>query len=65
MMLPHAMSLEAELLVYCKLYEHHGRKQGEHHGHRGRGGWALVAWYVLVMLTKIQPDLPLNHRLHQ
>ena len=53
------MHLEAVLLVYGELHEHYRRKEGKHHGCRGRGRRAFVAGYVSVMITEI--DLRFAH----
>jgi hypothetical protein len=59
------MSQQAALLVDGKLHAHHWSKAGEHHSRRGCASHALVAWPVLVVLTKIPVDLPLHHCLYQ
>jgi hypothetical protein len=65
MMVLAPMPLEAELLVYGELHEHHWRKQGKHHGRCGGGRRAFVAGYLPVMIAEIESDLPLNHRIYQ
>jgi hypothetical protein len=65
MMRLYAMDLETDLLIHGELDEHDWGKQGEHDGRRRCGRCAFIPWYVLRMRAQIEPDLPLDHRLHQ
>src|SRR5262249_7482289 len=59
------MDLEARDIVHCTVHEHHWRKEGKHHSGCGRGSEPFVAGYCPFMLVEREPDLPLDHRIHQ
>ncbi len=52
-------------MVHGEVHEHNRRKEGKHHGRRGRGRRAFVAGYLAVMIAEIESDLPVDYRLHQ
>jgi hypothetical protein len=59
------MDLVADLLIYGELHGHDWSKQGEHDGRCWRSRWAFIAWHMLHMRTKIESDLPPDHRIDQ
>jgi hypothetical protein len=60
-----AIDLQEGRIVHSEVDKRHWRKEGKHHGRRGHGRWTFVAGEVPIMVAEIEPDLPLDHRLHQ
>jgi hypothetical protein len=59
------MDLEARDMVHRAVHEHHWRKEGKHHGSRGRGRQTFVAGNVPLVSAEIEAHLPLDHGIHQ
>ena len=63
MILPDTMDVQDGRIVHGEGDQRHGGKEGKDDGCRGEGRQPLVAGDLLVLLTKIEADLPLENRL--
>ena len=52
-------------MVHGEVNTRHWRQEGTHHGCCGDRRRTCVAGYVPVVITEIEADLPLDHRIHQ
>jgi hypothetical protein len=60
-----AMDVQDGCIVHGEVDPRHGCQEVQDDGCRGEGGRPLVAGTLLVLLTKIASDLPLDDGLHQ
>jgi hypothetical protein len=65
MILPDAVNVQDGHIVHGVVDQRYWRKEVKHHGCRGEGSQTFVARYLLVMITKLEADLPLDYRIHQ
>ena len=65
MMVLDSMDLVACRIPHSKLHQRDRGKEGEDHGRCGRSRWAFIPGDLLIMVTEIQADLPLDDRIHK